>query len=116
MVQDKGARVLFAAIFLIMTCAVVAFWFYFDDAGPQQSVSIEGRQAPPLTSPQSAGTPVKTPLPGTRKAAADADADADADHENPYFDREVKARLAQVADIYAEQIRYPAFSMPIQNQ
>jgi hypothetical protein len=71
---------------------------------------------------------VKTPLPATRKAAADAgsgqeesysnrkEAAADSDHENPYFDREVKARLAQVADIYAEQIRYPAFSMPIQNQ
>lgn len=33
--------------------------------------------------------------------------------ENPYFNREVKARLAQVADVYAEQIKYPTFSMPI---
>lgn len=114
MVKDKGARVLFAAIFLILTCAVVAFWFYFDHAGPQQPLSTEVRQALPLTSPQSVGAPMKTPLPATGKA--EADADYDYEQEDLYSNREVKARLAQVADIYAEQIQYPAFSMPIQNQ
>ncbi|OZG72325.1 hypothetical protein BTA51_16460 [Hahella sp. CCB-MM4] len=39
--------------------------------------------------------------------------DSTVEAENPYFEREVKARLAQVADLYAEQIRYPTFSMPI---
>ncbi|WP_020407625.1 hypothetical protein [Hahella ganghwensis] len=36
--------------------------------------------------------------------------------DNPYFEQEVKARLAQVADVYADQIRFPTFSMPITDQ
>jgi hypothetical protein len=35
------------------------------------------------------------------------------DNDYPFTEREVKARLAQVADNYAEQIQYPAFSRPI---
>ncbi len=47
---------------------------------------------------------------------AEAVLDQAPEQDNPYLNREVKARLQQVADAYAAQIRYPSFSLPIRDQ
>jgi hypothetical protein len=56
---------------------------------------------------------MEKPRPAAKKATL---ADAGTELASPYLNREVKARLAQVADVYAEQIQYPSFSMPIPNR
>lgn len=38
------------------------------------------------------------------------------EEENPFEGQEVKARLQQVAEQFAEEIKYPTFSKPIRNQ
>jgi hypothetical protein len=131
MARDKGTGVLVAVIALILIGGAVVFFFDAENAGPQQPVSTERTQVPPVTPPQAAAARMNDSLPAAkREALADAGseqenpyfdrneaaANADPEQENPYFNREVKARLAQVADAYAEQIQYPSFSMPIPNR
>jgi hypothetical protein len=117
----RDTSVLVAVTALILIGGAVAFFFDADDAGSQQPGSTE--------SLQTAVSQMKTPVPAAKKKAlVDVDSEqknpnvdpsqavADIEQENPYLNREVKARLAQVADVYAEQIQYPSFSRPIANQ
>jgi hypothetical protein len=127
MAKDKGTRALLAAITLILISGAVAIMFDSDDAVQQRAVSNEWTQTFPPKSQQEAVTPIQTPLSATKtEAGSDPGMDysdsnhpgtaAEARQENPYLNHEVKARLAQVAEVYANQIRYPAFSMPIPNR
>jgi hypothetical protein len=109
----------------------VAFLFVSEGTGLQQKLSSESRQSPSSISTKNAATQIKGNLPETQKEVAsvpgtmqdndtinsdDELANTLPAQDNPYFNQEVKARLAQVADSYAEQIKYPSFSMPINNQ
>jgi len=128
MTKDKGTKVLFVAIVMILIGGSAAFLFVSDDAGSQLPDSTERIQTPLHSSLQPTVAQVEIPLSATMDAVLtdlesgrenpysnpkEAVASPEPEQEKPYFNREVKARLAQVADAFAEQIKYPTFSMPI---
>jgi hypothetical protein len=131
MKKDNGTRVIIAVIVLLLVCGAAAYLFVPEDIGLQQQVSSESSQSPSPISTENAVSQVKAGLPETQKEVASATetmqnnstinsddelANVVPEQENPYFNHEVKARLAQVANSYAEQIKYPSFSIPIKNQ
>lgn len=119
---------MFAAVALVLVGVVGAFWLDSDDAGQQKSVSTEWQQIQSYSSSHAAVAREKAPFPAAEKVVS---ANFGQERNNPgfhsdevlvnprpegggnYSNREVQARLAQVADVYAEQIKYPTFSMPI---
>jgi hypothetical protein len=56
------------------------------------------------------------PLTNSLAEARHHENSSDVDKERPFFGKEVKARLIQVTDSFAEDIRFPTFSQPIRNQ
>jgi hypothetical protein len=129
MAKDSGVGVLYAAIAMALIGGVVAFFFYDDDTGAQQPDTTELTRSPQVATIEEAMAQKKNALPvASHEVLVDTNPELqtpyldnpvtseDAGQENPYFNREVKLRLAQVADAYAEQIKYPSFSMPITNR
>jgi hypothetical protein len=130
MAKESGASILYVAIAIAMSLVggVVVFFFDDVDTGVQQPTTTELSRAPQVASIEEDIAQKKNPLPtasseilddgGPELQASylDNPAAEGAVQENPYFNREVKLRLAQVADVYAEQIKYPSFSMPITDQ
>jgi hypothetical protein len=121
---------LIAGIVLVLVGGTVALLFALADGGLQKQVSSELRQPSLRLSTENALSQAKTTSQAIQKVVESASESTQenftinsdevldntiAEQENPYFNNEVKARLAQVADSYAEQIKYPSFSKPIQS-
>ena len=125
------ASVLIAASALILSVGAGAYLFGSDRTALRQPVSTSAMRPSPLEAPQSAidqalsleptaqGEPDSGSDPAMENLStgpAEAAVNPEPVRDNPYVGREVKARLAQVADDYAAQIQYPSFSLPIPNR
>lgn len=125
------ANVLITASALILLVGAGAYFFGSDGTALRQPVSTSAMQSSPIEAPQSAinqASPLKPTAQGEPNSDSDpamenlstgpaeAAVNPEPTRDNPYVDREVKARLAQVADDYAAQIQYPSFSLPIPNR
>ncbi|ABC28830.1 hypothetical protein HCH_01996 [Hahella chejuensis KCTC 2396] len=112
---------------LALACGVVAalscsYWLL---GGEGADISeAEAAMTPAVDSPSVAAAAVapvkKTASPGISSPSmepgvTESEEDQEAS-ENPFFEKEVKARLTQIADQYQDQIQYPSFSNPIRDK
>ncbi|MDG9671616.1 hypothetical protein ONV78_28025 [Hahella sp. CR1] len=109
---------------LVLACGAIAAlalsYFFFGGQGvdiPDAEAAVTPAvETPPVaaatTAPTGSVVALSQPSPSM---TADAEEEAEAG-ENPFFEKEVKARLTQVADQYQDQIQYPSFSNPIRDK
>ncbi len=113
MKSGKSLKVLFIAVVILFGGGGILLLFGADDSLPQPSVSTNANESSHVSSETAATVEPARSLPKVSKKDV---TDSHSEPENPYLNREVKARLVQVADAYAEQIQYPTFSKPISDQ
>jgi hypothetical protein len=131
MKKGKSAWVVSTAVALIMIGGAIA---YFLDSYAERSdpvVGTERKLGARQASPQSTDVQQVVSIPASSKEGLadsqtlqnnsldntnDKELNPDSGQENPYLNHEVKARLEQVAQSYAEQIKYPSYSIPIPDQ
>jgi hypothetical protein len=115
-------KVLVASAILILAGGVVAYMRVHKDIGLQQPAASVPVQAPRNSISEKAEIPSSSTeeelLSDSKQEQQTQHADpiGDTRQESPYLNSELKARLAQVADAYAETLKYPAFSKPIPNR
>ena len=110
--SSKSLKALLSVVAVLFGIGGVFFLFGTDDSLPQPSVSISADESAHASSETVITVEPGLPL---SKISQKTATDSDSEQENPYLNHEVKARLVQVADTYAEQIQYPTFSKPIPN-
>ncbi|AZZ93519.1 hypothetical protein EUZ85_23460 [Hahella sp. KA22] len=109
---------------LVLACgaiaALVCSYFFFGGQGvdiPDAEAAVTPAvETPPVAAATAAPTgSAIAPSQPSPSMTADIEEDEETG-ENPFFEKEVKARLTQVADQYQDQIQYPSFSNPIRDK
>ncbi|WLQ11346.1 hypothetical protein O5O45_16495 [Hahella aquimaris] len=114
--KEKQGLVLACGVIAALTCS----YFFFGGQGVDIP-DAEAAMTPVVDTPPVAAATVApsgsavAPLRSSSSMAPDAGEDEETG-ENPFFEKEVKARLTQVADQYQDQIQYPTFSTPIRDK
>ena len=103
--KQAQRAVVYAAIavlaFAVVVMTVTLFIFTTPVPSDKTEVARDTQHVEEITQP---------PAPVTATQAPSRDGKSP---DDVYFEKEVKVRLAQVADRYAEQIQYPPYSIPI---